>query len=141
VDTRVRRRLGAAVLALALPVTTASACGFCVEDKLAAVYDHAQVTRALGARHHVAFCGIEGAVAARDGQRAAIARALEAIAGVDRGSVRVSLEHATVSFAFDPARAPLPTVLRAARRKLSDRGLTLVPLRVMERAARLQGPE
>ena len=131
----------AAALVLALQATTAFACGFCVEDKLAAVYDHELVGRALGARHHVAFGGIEGVVAGRDAQRGDIARALDAIAGVDRGSVRVSLEHATVSFAFDPARALLPTVLRAAQRKLADRGLILVPLRVMDRAARLKAPE
>jgi hypothetical protein len=141
VATRVRRRVAAAALALALQAATAFACGFCVEDKLAAVYDHEQVGRALGARHHVAFCGIEGVVAGRDGQRTDIVRALDAIPGVDRGSVRVSLEHATVSFAFDPGRAPLPTVLRAARRTLADRGLTLVPLRVMDRPARLKGVE
>ncbi len=136
-----RRRLALAALVLALSATTALACGFCVEDKLAAVYDHALVNRALGARHHVAFCGIEGVVAGRAAQRGEITRALDAIAGVDRGSVRVSLEHATLSFAFDPARAPLPAVLRAARRTLAARGLTLVPLRVMDRADRLRAME
>ncbi len=136
-----RGRLAAAVLALVLQATTALACGFCVEDKVAAVYDHELVGRALGIRHHVAFCGIEGVVAGRDAQRGQITRALDAVAGVDRGSVRVSLEHATVSFAFDPARAPLPAVLRAARRTLADRGLTLVPLRVMDRADRLKAME
>jgi len=80
----VGRRVAAA-LVLALQATTAFACGFCVEDKLAAVYDHELVGRALGARHHVAFCGIEGVVAGRDAQRGDIARALDAIAGVDRG--------------------------------------------------------
>ncbi len=133
------RRLAAAALALGLSATTAFACGFCVEDKLAAVYDHELVGRALGARHHVAFCGIEGV--AGPGQRGEITRALGAIAGVDRGSVRVSLEHAIVSFAFDPVRAPLPAVLRAAGRKLAERGLTLVPLRVMDRADRLKAME
>jgi len=136
-----RRILGAVGLLLAWPASAALACGYCVEDKLAAVYDHALVGRALGARHHVAFWGIEGVVAGRDAQRGEIARALDAIAGVDRGSVRVSLAHATVSFAFDPVRAPLPTVLRAVQRKLAARGLILVPLRVMDRAARLKAPE
>jgi len=136
-----RRRLALAALALGLSTTTVFACGFCVEDRLAAVYDHELVGRALGARHHVAFCGIEGVVAGRAAQRGQIRRALDAIAGVDRGSVRVSLEHATVSFAFDPARAPLPAVLRAAQRTLADRGLSLIPLRVMDRADRLRALE
>jgi hypothetical protein len=137
----VRARLAVAALVLGLSAAAAFACGFCVEDKLAAVYDHELVGRALGARHYVAFCGIEGVVAGRDAQRGEVTRALDAIAGVDRGSVRVSLEHATVSFAFDPARAPLPAVLRAARRTLAERGLMLVPLRVMDRADRLKAME
>jgi hypothetical protein len=137
----VRRRLAVAALVLGRSATTALACGFCVEDKVAAVYDHALVSRALGAGHHVAFCGIEGVVTGRAAQRGEITRALDGVAGVDRGSVRVSLVHATLSFAFDPARAPLPAVLRAARRPLAERGLTLVPLRVMDRTARLKAVE
>jgi hypothetical protein len=35
---------------------------------------------------------------------------------------------------------PLPTVLRAAQRKLADRGLILVPRRVMDRATGLKAP-
>ena len=45
-----RRRLALAALALGLSTTTVFACGFCVEDRLAAVYDHELVGRALGAR-------------------------------------------------------------------------------------------
>jgi hypothetical protein len=44
------------VVLLALRATTALACGHCVEDRMAVVYDHPVVARALGARHHVAFC-------------------------------------------------------------------------------------
>ena len=47
----------AALLALS---RQALACGYCVEDKMAAVYDHATVTRALAQKHQVAYFHIDG---------------------------------------------------------------------------------
>jgi hypothetical protein len=55
---------------------------------MAAVYDHATVTRALAQKHQVAFFHIDGALA----PGAETKRALEALAnaanGVDRGTAR-----------------------------------------------------
>jgi hypothetical protein len=56
----VRRALIFAALLAAAPVV--NACGVCVEDKIAAVYDHAVVTRTLEARGVVVFFAIEGAI-------------------------------------------------------------------------------
>ena len=48
--------LRAAILsALLAAAGSAYACGVCVEDKMAAAYDHAIVTKALAQKHHVAF--------------------------------------------------------------------------------------
>src|SRR5687768_13876957 len=52
-----------------------AACGYCVEDKIAATYDHTVVTRAL-----------EDAAS---------------MAGVEKASVRISPDLLTVSLAFD----------------------------------------
>ena len=41
----------------------ALACGYCVEDKIAAAYDHAVVVRAADRHHQVAFLSIEVAPA------------------------------------------------------------------------------
>lgn len=133
-----RRVLGAAAVLLALQAPAALACGVCLEDRVATVYDHAVVTQALGARHHVAFCAVDGGGAGLEELRHDIERALGSIVGVDRGSTRVSADNTSVSFAFDPARTQLETVLRAARRKLAHRSLTLAPLRVMDRPAELK---
>jgi hypothetical protein len=113
----------------------ALACGYCVEDKMAAVYDHAIVVRALERRHEVAFLAIEGPLPA-DGRRS-IESAIDAIRGVDRGTVRVSLDAASLSFAYDPRRPGLGPALRAIENTLAAKGLSFSILRVIDDAQRL----
>ncbi len=132
------RRIAVLALLAVAAAGPAAACGHCIEDKIAAAYDHAEVGRALQAKHAVAFFGIDGLRAGGEPLRQQIMRALEATPGVDRGSARVSLEGASLSFAFDPARVRLAEVSRAAERRLAAQGLTLLPLRVMDRMAELK---
>lgn len=132
-----RAVLGAAGLLLALR-GTASACGICVEDKIAAVYDHAIVTQALGRKHHVAFFLIDGALAPGAGTRRAIEALAELAHGVDKGTVRVSVESASLSVAFDPQRVPFAAVHRAVERKLAPKKLLLMPMRVMDQPAQMK---
>ena len=62
--------LRAAVLtALLAVVGAAEACGVCVEDKMAAVYDHTVVTRALNQKHYVAFFHVDGNLVAGEAER------------------------------------------------------------------------
>lgn len=131
-----KRLLAALVLACNAPA--AFACGYCVEDKIAATYDHAVVARALGRKHHVAFFHIDGPLVPGESTRRALEAAAESVAGVDKGSVRVSMEALTISFAFDPERAPLVKAQSALERKLAARKLSLMPLRVMDRPAELK---
>jgi hypothetical protein len=100
-----------AILAGLLLADGAIACGYCVEDKIAAAYDHAVVVSALDRRHEVAFLSIEGGPA--KGQERAIAGAVESVAGVDRGTVRVSIESGSVrkKLAAKGTRASLLKVL------------------------------
>jgi hypothetical protein len=124
------------VLAAALlSSASALACGYCVEDKMAAAYDHAVVTRALGQKHHVAFFHVEGRLV----QGAATKRALEALAessgGADKGSARASVEMATLSVAFDPQRASVVALQKDLERRLAARKLSLMLLQVMDRPA------
>ena len=81
-----------AVLALALPAQSGRACGYCVEDKIAAVYDHAVVTQALARKHQVAFFGLDGPLAGDENERRLIERIAETAYGADAGSARVSIE-------------------------------------------------
>ncbi|HWI81312.1 hypothetical protein [Ramlibacter sp.] len=109
-----RRRLLLAIpglLALAAPA--AWGCGVCVEDKVAATYDHAVLQRAAANGQLVMFCGVTGrADAARLRQAAASVR------GLDRASVRVSAQPAALSFALDPRRQSPRHAVAALQRAL-----------------------
>ena len=120
--------LAAALLALS---QQAFACGICVEDKMAAVYDHATVTRALAQKHQVAFFHIDGALL----PGAATRRELEALSngasGVDKGTARASVESASLSVAFDPQRTTVASLQAALERRLAARKKSLMRLDVM----------
>lgn len=116
----------------------ARACGYCVEDKIASAYDHAVVTRALARKHHVVFFHIDGSVPAGDPAKRMLEYLVGSSEGVDRGSVRLSLDTATLSFAFDPARAPLASLQTGLEKKLARHNLALMPLRIMEEPADLK---
>jgi len=94
----------AAALSAALP--TASACGVCVEDKVAATYDHAVIERATANGQQVVFVAVDGPV---DGDALGRKIAKAKVKGVVAGTVRVSVAPAAFSFVLDarekPARA------------------------------------
>lgn len=122
--------------AILLASGAAQACGVCVEDKMAAVYDHAVVTRALAQKHQVAFFHVDGKLVPGD------VRGLEALAaavsGADKGSARVSVESASLAVAFDPQRASVMQLQQALERKLAPKKLSLMLLQVMDRPADLK---
>ena len=121
--------------ALLLASGGALACGYCVEDKMAAAYDHAVVTRALGRQHHVAFFHVEGRLAAGDGGKRALEKLAESSPGVDKGSARASVEAATIAVAFDPRRTPVMALQQDLERRLAAKKLALLLLQVMDRPA------
>lgn len=51
------------------------------------------------------------------------------MAGIDRPRIRVSLEFAACSAAFDPARASVEAIVAEVNRRLAGRGLVVSPLR------------
>jgi copper chaperone CopZ len=105
--------------------SNAMACGYCVEDKIAAVYDHAAVTQARAQKHTTVYFAIDGAI--RDSRERLQALA-EQTRGVLKGSVRVSVDAGALAVSFDPARTPLATLQRALEQKLKGRGLELLLL-------------
>jgi len=128
-----KRGLLAAALLAAAPMVLA--CGYCVEDKMASVYDHAVVTGALGRQHHVAFFHLDGRLAAGEAGKRVLLQAVESSPGADKGSARVSAESASLSVAFDPKRTPVAALQKDIERKLAGKGLTLMLLQVMDRPA------
>jgi hypothetical protein len=125
-----RALISTVLLAAAMQV---QACGYCVEDQIAATYDHAVVTQALARNHFVVFLHVDGAAPSR----AVLERAAYAAPGVDRGTVRVAADLLTISFAFDP-RATLGAVHARIEKALAAQRLSLMPFEVIERPADLK---
>jgi len=133
-----RKVLAVVALAFALPAQAAYACGFCIEDKIAAVYDHRVVMHAAAQKHQVAFFGLDGRLAGTAVEARILERSVGAAFGVDAGSVRVSVDSASLSVAFDPAVVSFGKLQRSMQKKLTPRGLTLLPLRVMDKPGELK---
>lgn len=110
----------AALLALG-GVPAAHACGHCIEDKIAATYDHAVMTAAKKSGRAVVFVDLRGTIENTASLKSWIRQQAEATAGVQRGTVRVSLEPAALSFACD--RQAVSAALRTISQKLARRGL------------------
>jgi hypothetical protein len=123
---------GALAFVFAAICGEALACGYCVEDKVAAVYDHAVIVGALDHRHSVVFLAIEGPLQNDDGR--VIESSLRGIRGVDRGSLRVSVPGAALSFAYDPKRDKLGPILSGLERRLQPKGLGVSILKVLDGA-------
>lgn len=102
--------------------STAVACGYCVEDKVAAAYDHAVVAKARGQGHEVVYLSLEFTRAIDRDTAGKISKAIERVAFVDRGSVRVAADAGSVSLAFDAKRAPPDTMLDAVERAVAPLG-------------------
>jgi hypothetical protein len=106
------------------------ACGVCIEDKIAATYDHAVVTRAGTQRHLVVFGEIGGAVDVR-AMLEKLPPAAARVRGIDRGTVRTSAAPPAFSFALDPAARTPESAVADLQRRLRTQGATLTVLRVV----------
>jgi len=126
----------ALLLALLVAASEAYPCGICVEDKIAAVYDHAAVTRSLGAKNTVAFFAIEGPIPPGVAALRKIAAMASSAPGVDKDGVRISRDAASLSIAFDPRRTPLAKVQEILDRRLAANGLSLLAMRMMDTPGR-----
>jgi hypothetical protein len=109
------------------------ACGYCVEDKIAAVYEHAAVSRSIAGGRTVVFFAIDGELKHGAATRARIEKLVAAVPGVEPASVRLSTEAAALALAFDPRRTSLAAVQQTLERKLAAQKLSLLAMRVMDR--------
>jgi hypothetical protein len=108
------------------------ACGSCVEDKVAAVYDYSVISQARIQKHHVAFFAIDGPLVNNEAQKRSIEETLKALDGVDKNSVHVSLDLAALSFSFDPRRSSFASAQKAIEKKLAPKGLSLMELKFID---------
>ena len=129
-NSRIDRCLASAVaIALALMCAPAAGCGACDEDKVAATYDHALVSRAAARHDVIVFAAIEGTgnarVLARD-VKAAAAR----VPGIDRASIRTAAEPLALFFAVDPKVATPEVALAAIEKRMPVSHVKLPVLRI-----------
>jgi hypothetical protein len=116
-------------IAFALLATAGSAlgCGFCVEDRVASVYDHAVVQRTAAQHHHVGFFALE-AVGGAKIPRKAVLTVAESVPGIDKGTARASTDPTSLSVAFDPAKISMREIDRALAARFAVKGWTLSQL-------------
>ena len=114
-----------------MSASSAIACGHCIEDKVAAVYDHAIVVKAVHEKHVVAFFGIEGPLVVNSASKQAIQKMLSSINGVDLNTSRISLETGSMSLAFNPTILSYPALLDTLDKKLKAKKLSVFPLEVL----------
>ena len=107
------------------------ACGHCIEDKVAAVYDHAIVTKALREKRVVAFFGIDGPLVINSASKQEIQKIMSSIDGVDPNSIRISLDTGSISCAFNPIRLSYPALLDGLDKTLKHKKLSIFPLESM----------
>ncbi len=127
-NVKARNARYALALWLALTSSAVIACGYCVEDRIAAVYDHALQQRALAGRHQIAFFAWDGPLARNEATRKKMLAFAEATPGVDKGSARVAMEPAALAVAFDPQGGSASALQAALQKSLNPLKLSLVLL-------------
>jgi hypothetical protein len=123
----------------AAAAATAFACGFCIEDRVAAVYDSATIEGALAKHRHVAFLAMDGEIALDPQAQRALTKALEG-AGAVRGATRVAGENAACAVVFDPKRTTLAQLVAAGDRALASRHRKVTALRIIDDGGKLREP-
>ena len=112
--------------------SVAQACGVCVEDKVAATYDHAVVQRASARGQIVVFCEVDGPVDA-----ARIRQVARGIRGLDSASLRVSEVPAALSFSLDVSKLSPQAAAQAIEKGLT-RGVQVRLLRLIDTHGQLR---
>jgi hypothetical protein len=123
---RALRRFAAFVLAMP---ALAAACGACIEDKVAATYDHAVIERAHREHRVMVFAEIRGEKTPVELERAA-ALAARRQRGIDPASVRSAHAPLALSFALDGRIEPQAAV-EAIANTANMPGLDLAVVKVM----------
>lgn len=121
------------LLASLLLISSSSviACGHCIEDKVAAVYDHTVFLKAANEKHIVAFFGIKGPLIVNAASKQEIQKIISSINGVDPNTSRISLETESFSLAFNPGLISYPELLNGLDKKLKPKKLSVFPLEII----------
>ena len=110
--------------AMACLTPVAMACGHCMEDRVASVYDHALVEHSKKSKQLMMYLVWDGPVDRTAATRQWLLKALGGVPGVTAKSVRVSLDPPTMALAYDPVHTSSADLEKAIQGKLSAKGLT-----------------
>lgn len=128
----VRSIVTVAALLLAAPLSSL-ACGVCIEDKVAATYDHQVIAKAMLEDHTVLFLEVTGLASGAPQMKQFISGVVEGARGVDHGSARVSLDQAAVSFAFNSNAYTPQDVIKRISQKLSSQHINVKLIRILKK--------
>jgi hypothetical protein len=126
----VRRIAAACALALLFAAPAAHACGVCIDDKVAAAYDHAVLEQARARGQVVVFAEVQGRGTAAQLVGAA-RKAASRVPGVAPGSVRAADAPAALSFALDDRVRSPGQALAAVEKGAALAQVRLALLKVM----------
>ena len=108
----------------------ARACGVCVEDKMAATYDHKLVARALDRGHQVVFTELSGPPLTAT-QWQLLGRTTHSVRGVMRGTVRTSKSPMGLSFEIDPDATAAPAAIAEINRRMDKHPIRVSLIRAL----------
>lgn len=118
--------------------SAALACGHCVEDKIAAVYDHALIMQALAQKQQIAFFAFDGNFPADEMTRKSIEALAKSVQGIEKNSVRVSVELGALCLVFDPRRQSFAAIQSSLEKKLMEKKLTLLLIKIVDQPEKVK---
>ena len=101
------------------------ACGHCLEDRIASVYDHALVERSHRQGRTIMYLRWDGPVARDAALGRAMAAAAAGVAGVSAADVRVALEPPTLAVPYDPRQISADALEKALALRLRRMKMTV----------------
>jgi hypothetical protein len=106
----------------------AMACGHCEEDLVASVYDHGLVLRSQSLKQRIMYMAWDGPVARDDATARRLMQEASRATGVTPGSVRVSVQPAALSVAFNPAKTNRAQIEASLQNRLTKMHVMVLPL-------------
>ena len=106
----------------------AMACGHCEEDLVASVYDHGLVLRSQSLKQRIMYMAWDGPVARDDATARRLIQEASRATGVTPGSVRVSVQPAALSVAFNPAKTNRAQIEASLQNRLTKMHVMVLPL-------------
>ena len=113
-----------------LASSLAQGCGVCVEDRMAATYDHDLVIGAMDRGHQIVFTDVTSRELTRT-EWHLLSWTVQSVRGVMKGSVRTSKSPMALSFEIDPKATAAATAIREINRRMGKQPIRVSLIRTM----------